>query len=72
MDLEKYRSKAEMKEFEKATLYTCTSAVYFLQMFGSLLAFFHLCLVSEPFSGPSLLEKKFCRNVSLVNVGNTL
>ena len=36
-----------------------TSAVQFLQMSGSLLAFFHLCLVSALFSGPSLNEMKF-------------
>ena len=39
-----------------------TSAVIFLQMYGSLLAFFHLCLVSVLFSAPSLLEIKFYKN----------
>ena len=34
----------------------------FLQKLGSLLAFFHLCLVSELFSGPSKLETNFCCN----------
>ena len=32
---------------------------------NSLLMFFHLCLVSILFSGPSLLEMKFCRNFFL-------
>ena len=31
-------------------------------MSGRLLAFFHLCLVSVLFSGPSLTEMKFYRN----------
>ena len=39
-----------------------TFSMYFLQMYmymyGSLLLFFHLCLVSLHFSGPSLLEVK--------------
>ena len=39
-----------------------TSGVFFLQMYGSLLAFFHLCLVSVLFSAPSLLEIKFYGN----------
>ena len=34
----------------------------FLQMYGSLLAFFHFCLVFVLFSAPSLLEIKFYRN----------
>ena len=34
----------------------------FLQMSSSLFAFFHLCLVSVPFSGPSLTEMKFYKN----------
>ena len=34
----------------------------FLQMPGSLLAFFHFCLVSVLFPGPSLTEMKFYRN----------
>ena len=38
-----------------------TSKVY-LQMPRSLLAFFHVCLVSEPFSAPSLTEMKFYWN----------
>ena len=36
--------------------------MYTQQMQGSLLAFFYPCLVSALFSGPSLLEMKFCRN----------
>ena len=39
-----------------------TSAVYLLQMSGSLLAFFHLCLVSVLVSDSSLTEMKFHRN----------
>ena len=38
-----------------------TSAVYFLQILGNLLVLFHLCLVSVPFSGPSLTKTKFHR-----------
>ena len=33
------------------------------QMSGSLLAFFHLCLVSALFSGPSLTKKKFPKKI---------
>ena len=40
-----------------------TFAVHFLHMFGTVLAFFHLCLVSVLFSGPSLTEMKFYRNI---------
>ena len=32
-------------------------------MSGSLLAFFHLCLVSVPFSAPSLAEMNFEKNL---------
>ena len=39
-----------------------TSAVYFFQMLGSLLAFFHLCLVSVLSPGSPLTEMKFYRN----------
>ena len=41
--------------------------VHFLQMSGSFLAFFHVCLVSVLFSGPSLTEMKFHRNFSVRN-----
>ena len=40
-----------------------TSARNMQQMLGSLLAFFNLCLVSVPFSGTSLTEMKFDRNL---------
>ena len=44
-----------------------TTAKNTQQMSGSL-AFFHLCLVSVHFSGPSLTKMKFYRNFSLVSV----
>ena len=43
-----------------------------LQMYGSLIAFFHLCLVCVLFSAPSLPEMKFHRNFfppSLLQLG---
>ena len=49
-----------MKERNKTTLHL----LCILQMYGSLLAFFHLCLVSVLFSAPFLLEIKFYRNLS--------
>ena len=42
----------------------CLSSVIVPQE-GSLLACFHLCLVSVLLTGPSLTEMKFCRNFSL-------
>ena len=43
----------------------CTSAVYFLLMSNSLVAFFHLCHISVFSTGPSLTEMKFNQNFSL-------
>ena len=56
-----YRNKAEMKEHKKTTydVKECKKTTYDV---GSLLAFFHLCLVSVTFSNPSLNEIKFYRN----------
>ena len=55
-----YTNKAEMKECKKTTLYVCC---VFLQMSGSFLVFFHLCLVSVLFSAPSVAEMKFYREL---------
>ena len=43
-----------------------TYSMYILQELGSLTVFFHLCLVSVLFSGPSLTEMKFYKNFSLL------
>ena len=56
-----------MKERKKIT-----SAVYFLQISGSLLEFFHHCFVSALFSGPSLLETKFYRNILFPNLAKVM
>ena len=64
----------EEKQDKKITLHLqsifCRCKVVFLSFFsatvlqqGSLIAFFHLFLVSSLFSAPSLLEMKFCRNL---------
>ena len=49
-----------MKERKKTTPHLLCNI--FLQMLGSLLAFFHLCFVSVVFSVASLTEMKFLRN----------
>ena len=62
MELKKDRNTAEMKERKKTTPDICFVN---LEISGSLLAFFHLCLVSVLFSAPlilkwnEVLEKKF-------------
>ena len=54
MVLKKYTSKAEMKECKKTTQHL---EKYSVDAQGSLLVFFHFCLVSVPFSGLLLIEK---------------
>ena len=63
MDLKNYRNKAEMKQHKKPTLHL----LEFLQMSDSLLAFFHLFLISVLFQAhASLTETKFTETFSLV------
>ena len=58
MELKKYRNKAEwtIENKDRKDHWKDQGRK------GSLLAFFHLCLVSVLFSAPSLLEIKFYRN----------
>ena len=63
-----------MKEHKKTTydVKECKKTTYDV---GSLLAFFHLCCVSVPFSDPSLNEIQFYRNffpVFAFDVGSLL
>ena len=50
--MKKDRNKAKIKEHKK----TKGHVPNMQQMSGSLLVFFHLCLVSVPFSTPSILK----------------
>ena len=57
MDLKKYRNKVEMKERKKTAVHQHKYTVDVEESYV-----FYLCLVSVPFSGPSILEAKFCTN----------
>ena len=60
MDLKTDRNKACRDEKRKKT--TRPLHMYTADVGYSLLAFFHFCLDSVPFSGPSLTETKFYTN----------
>ena len=57
MSLKKGQKQGRDERTQKLPYICCV----FLQMSGSLLGFFHLCLVSVLFSGPPLTEMKFYR-----------
>ena len=60
IDLKRRMQGSDVTTQEEYLLYICC---VLLQMSGSLLAFFHHCLVYILFSGPSLTEIKFYTNV---------